>query len=60
MNIDEVITNNAEMKAQLEQITHGDLAAYKYVTLKAKYQNMILIMKHNGEIVGEIKAPYHS
>ena len=60
VNIDEVITNNAEMKVQLEQITHGDLSAYKYVILKAKYQNMILIMKHNGKIVGEIKAPYHN
>ena len=48
------------MKVQLEQITHGDLSAYKYVILKAKYQNMILIMKHNGKIVGEIKAPYHN
>ena len=60
VNIEEVISNNTEMKAQLKQITHGDLAAYKYVKLKAKYQNMILIMKHNGDIVGEIKSPYHS
>ncbi len=58
VNIEEVIANNEEMKVQLEKITHGDFAAYKYITLKAKYQNMILIMKHNGEIVDEIKAPY--
>lgn len=58
-NIKEVIENNIEMKEQLEKITHGDLAAYKYIALKAKYQNMILIMNDSGSIVGEVKAPYH-
>lgn len=60
VDIEEALENNAEMKAQLEKITAGDLTAYKYVTLNAKYQNMILIMRGNGEIVGEVKAPYHS
>lgn len=60
VDIEEVFENNAEMKAQLEIITAGDLTAYRYVTLNAKYQNMILIMRGNGEIVGEVKAPYHS
>lgn len=60
VNIEEVIANNDEMRRQLEKITAGDLAAYRYVTLKAKYQNMILIIKQDGEIVGEVKAPYHS
>lgn len=58
VDIEEVMKNNAEMKMQLEKITAGELASYKYVILKAKYQNMILIMKDNGEIVGEVKAPY--
>ena len=60
VNIEEIILINREMAAQIEKITLGDLSAYKYVLLKAKYQNMILIMKENGEIVGEIKAPYLS
>lgn len=60
VDIEEVIANNDEMRLQLEKITAGDLAAYRYVTLKAKYQNMILIIKQDGEIVGEVKAPYHS
>ena len=58
VDISEVIRNNEEMKRQLLEITQGKLGAYKYVALKAKYQNMILIMKENGDIVGEVKAPY--
>lgn len=60
VNIKEIVLNNVEMKEQLEEITDGNFSSYKYVPLKAKFQNMILIMKSNGEIVGEVKAPYHS
>lgn len=58
VNIKQVISSNAEMKAQLEKITRGDIEAYKYVALKAKYHNMVLVMKDNGDIVGEVNAPY--
>jgi len=58
VDIEEVIATNAEMKAQLAEITDGDIASYKYLALKAKFHNMILIMKENGELIGEVKAPY--
>jgi len=59
VDIKEVISKNAVMKARLNQIIHGDIDAYKYVALKAKYQNMILVMDENGHIVGEVKAPLY-
>ena len=46
------------MKSQLEKIVQGNIADYNYIALKAKYQNMILIMEENGNLVGEVKAPY--
>ena len=58
VNIWEVILLNTAMQAQLNEITQGDIDAYRYVALNAKYQNMVLVMKENGEIVGEVKAPY--
>lgn len=50
--------NNADMKKQLDEIVQDDVKAYRYVVLKAKYQNMILVMDASGHIVGEVKAPY--
>jgi len=58
VNIEEVRLNNAEMKMQLDEIVQDDVTAYKYVVLKAKYQNMILVMDASGHIVGEVKALY--
>jgi len=58
VDIEEVIAKNAEMKTQLAEITDGDITSYNYVALKAKFQNIILIMKENGELLGEVKAPY--
>lgn len=58
VDINDVMSNNAEMKAQIEKIVKGNPDAYKYVALKAKYQNMILVMKEDGSLVGEVKAPY--
>jgi hypothetical protein len=58
VNIWEVILLNTEMQTELNEITQGDIDAYKYVALKAKYQNMILIMKDNGDVIGKVKAPY--
>ena len=59
VNIKEVIATNVEMKTLLMKITHDDIDAYNYVSLKAKFQNMILVMTADGELVGEVKAPYH-
>ena len=59
VDMEEVLSKNADMKRRLKNIVHDDLTTYRYVALKAKYQNMILIMKDDGTIVGEVKAPYH-
>lgn len=58
VNIVEVMANNTEMKAQIDSITKGQIESYKYVALKAKYHNMILILNENGGLIGEVKAPY--
>ncbi len=60
LDIEEVMANNSEMKARLEKLTGGNFDDYNYVALKAKYQNMILVMDDSGKIVGEVKAPYHN
>ena len=58
VDIKEVISKNSTMKSQLENIVHGNIDDYNYITLKAKYQNMVLILDENGNLVGEVKAPY--
>jgi len=58
VNIREIMSQNAQMKSRLEKITGGRIADYKYIALKAKYQNMILVMDKNGLLVGDVKAPY--
>jgi hypothetical protein len=58
VDIEEVIDENASMKYELEQIVQGDFADYNYVALQAKYHNMILVLDKNGNLKGEVKAPY--
>jgi len=58
VNIKEIMSENAQMKSRLEKITDGHIADYKYIALKAKYQNMVLVMNKNGRLVGSVKAPY--
>ena len=58
IDIKEVISKNSTMKSQLENIVHGNIDDYNYIALKAKYQNMVLILDENGNLVGEVKAPY--
>lgn len=58
VNIKEIMSENAQMKFMLEKITDGRIADYKYIALKAKYQNMVLVMDKNGWLVGSVKAPY--
>ncbi len=57
-DIEEVMAKNASMKVQLEKIVKGNISDYHYIALKAKYQNMILILGQDGSLVGEVKAPY--
>lgn len=58
VNIEDVILENATMKFQLEKMTGGDIARYKYVALKAKYHNLILVMDENGKLMGKVKTPH--
>ena len=58
VDIKEVISKNSSMKSQLDNIVHGNIDDYNYIALKAKYQNMILILDENGNLVDEIKASY--
>ena len=58
IDIEEVISKNSVMKHQLEEIVQDNIADYNYIALKAKYQNMILIFEEDGNLVGELKAPY--
>ncbi len=58
VDIKEIMSKNPIMKSQLEKVTQGNITKYRYVALKAKYQNMILILENNGKLVGEVKAPY--
>lgn len=60
INVHEIILMNDRMAVKLEKITSGDYEAYFYLPLKAKYQNMILVMAESGEIVGEVTAPAYS
>ena len=60
VDIEEVMSNNSAMKSELDEIVQGKIEDYKYMALKAKYQNMILVLEKNGNLVGEVKAPYLS
>lgn len=57
VDIKNVMSENATMKLELEKIIDGDIRDYRYLALRAKYHNMILIMDENGRLVGEVKAP---
>ena len=58
VNIWDVLLLDTEIQTQLDKITDGDMDAYKYVPLKAKYQNMILVLEEDGNLVGVVKAPF--
>lgn len=58
VDIEEVMSKNASMKTELEKIVQGNVDDYNYIALKAKYQNMILILEEDGIFVGVVKAPY--
>jgi hypothetical protein len=58
VDVEEVMSRNASMKSELEKMTRGNVSDYNYIALKAKYQNMILILNKNGKLEGEVVAPY--
>jgi len=57
VDIEKILTSNEEMNQSINKITKGEIESYKYLALKAKYQNMILIMRADGSLLGEVKAP---
>ena len=57
-DIQEIVAVNSNMKSALSDVIEDDIDAYKYIALKAKYQNMILVFDNSGAIKGELKAPY--
>ena len=58
VDIGEVMSKNASMKSQLEKVIKDSVSDYSYIALKAKYQNMILVLDKNGKLEGEVLAPY--
>jgi len=60
MDMSEVILTNPTMLKRIEELTKGDLDTYRYIALKAKFHNMILIMTEEGVLVGSVKAPARS
>ena len=57
VNMNEVMLTNPTMLKRLEELTKGDLDAYRYMALKAKFHHMILIMTDDGVLIGSVKAP---
>lgn len=57
VDITEIAFANPTMLERMEELTKQDLDAYKYVALKAKYNNMILVLSDDGELIGSVSAP---
>ena len=60
VDITEIVLTNETVLNRIEDVTKGDLDAYSYLTLKAKFHHMILIMEENGELAGSVKVPPRS
>lgn len=57
VDIREIVLTNTDMLDQVDVITGGELDAFHYVRLTAKFHNMILVMSEDGKLIGSIKAP---
>ncbi len=57
VDIKEIAFANPTMLERMEELTKQDLDAYKYIALKAKYNNMILVLSDEGELIGAVSAP---
>ncbi len=61
LDIGEITQSNPTMKAELDALLHmrgGKTADYRYLALKAKYRNVVLVFTQSGERVGHLYAPY--
>ncbi|PHS31203.1 MAG: hypothetical protein COA95_07105 [Methylophaga sp.] len=57
LNIDHIMEHNTDIKAKLNKIlvkTNKDQNDYFYFSLRSKYQNIILLFDHNGELKNHI------
>jgi hypothetical protein len=61
LDIQEIESLNAEMKAQLDDVLHisgGTRDQYIYLPLKSRYRNIVLIFDREGQLIGQLQAPY--
>lgn len=61
IDIGEVVSSNQSMKLELEDIlmqTEKTIDDYIYIPLISRYQNIILVFNHSGELFGYLKAPF--
>ena len=49
---------NPTILKQIDEVTKGELDLYRYISLRAKFHHMLLIMDKNGGLIGSVKAPY--
>ena len=57
VDIKKIVLINSAMLKQLEELTKQDLDSYKYIALKAKYNNMLLVLNDSGELIGSVSSP---
>ena len=50
---------NPTILKQIDKVTKGELDLYRYISLRAKFHHMLLIMDENGGLIGSVKVPYH-
>jgi len=61
LDIDKVISNNEEMKIQVEDVLKSSntrLHDNKYIGMESKYRNILIIFDKNDNIIGTASTPY--
>ena len=59
VDITQLLLMNPEILERIVEVTKGNLDTYRYLSLKAKFHHMLLIMNDDGELIGSVKAPFH-
>ncbi|MFT5221572.1 MAG: hypothetical protein ACI9LO_002516 [Planctomycetota bacterium] len=60
LNLREIITSNADMKAQLDKLlteSRTEMADNIYLPLQSRYRNIVLVFNKSGEELGYLQAP---
>lgn len=63
LNAQEIMDENADMKAEIEQVLAREQAQLDnlvFLALTSRYRNVLLIFDANGTLVGTVNAPYKS